>query len=225
MSNVRKFLFDVSFDDDQPAALEPETVEEEVPPPPTFGEEELMAARAEGRAMGYAAGEQAERARTERLAAEAAARLADRLDGLSQDIAAIGAAAERRAVECGLAVARKLVPELLRREGAREIEAVVRAALRDMFEEPRIVLRVPDAVLDTIKPRIDAIARDSGFDGRVVILAEDGMVDGDCRVEWADGGVERSAARLSAQIEAAVARAMSGYGTASRAEPGDHIAT
>ena len=64
-----------------------------------------------------------------------------------------------------------------------------------------------------------------GFDGKIVILAEDGMVDGDCRLEWADGGVERSAAKLSAQIETAVHRALSGASATSRGEPGDHIGT
>ena len=159
------------------------------------------------------------------MAAEAVEGLVDRLAGLSDDVAAVSAAAERRAAEVGLAVARKLVPDLLRREGAGEIEAVIRTALRDMFEEPRIVLRVSDGVLDLIKPRIDAVAAESGFDGKIVLLAEDGMVDGDCRIEWADGGVERSAARLSAQIETAVRRALSGAAATSRGEPGDHIGT
>ena len=227
MATIRKFLFDVSFDD-QAGEAEPEieeTVEPEAPPPPTFGEDDLAAARAEGYAQGYATGEQAERTRTERLAAEAVQDLAGRLDGLAQDIGAIGAGAERRAVEFGLAVARKLVPELLRREGQREVEAVVRTALRDMFEDPRIVLRVSDGMLDLIKPRVDAIALESGFDGKVVILSEDGMVDGDCRVEWADGGVERSAARLSAQIETAVTRALAGGAATSRGEPATTTAT
>ena len=218
MATIRKFLFDVSFDDATTrAAPEPEVEAEEAPPPPpVFTEADLAAARAEGEACGYTAGEQAERERTERLAAESVDRLAGELASLAEQVAAIGGAAERRAMECGLAVARKLVPELLRREGAGEIEAVMRAALRDMFEEPRIVLRVSDGVLDLIKPRMDGLAAENGFDGRVVILAEDGMVDGDCRIEWADGGVERSAARLSAQIETAVARALSGAAATSR---------
>lgn len=224
MATIRKFLFDVSFDD-ATTETTPEEPEVEAPPPPSFSEEEIETARSEGHATGYAAGERAERARTERLATEAVGGLIARLDGLVEDLAAVSAAAERRATEVGLAVARKLVPDLLRREGVGEIEAVIRAALREMFEEPRVVLRVSDSVLDLIKPRIDAIARDAGFDGKIVILAEDGMVDGDCRLEWADGGVERSAAKLSAQIETAVHRALSGASATSRGEPGDHIGT
>ena len=227
MATIRKFLFDVSFDDAASggSTAEPEVQEEAPPPPPTYNEDELDAARAEAHASGYAAGETAERGRSERLAAEAVAALIGRLDVLADDISAISAAAERRATEIGLAVARKLVPDLLRREGAGEIEAVIRASMRDMFEEPRIVLRVSDGVLDLVKARADAIAGESGFDGRIVILAEEGMVDGDCRIEWADGGVERSAARLSAQIETAVNRALSGAAATSRGEPGDHIGT
>ncbi|MFN4089775.1 MAG: hypothetical protein ACK4QW_12145 [Alphaproteobacteria bacterium] len=208
MSAPRKFLFDVSFDDD--AAVEAAEPEAEAPPPPVFTEEDVARVREEALVEGQAAGERAERMRSERLAAEAAERLVARLNAIDDQIAAIGPAAERRGVECGLAVARKLVPELLRRGGADEIEAVVRGALRDMFEEPRIVLRVSDGVLDLIRSRIEDLAARSGFGGRIVILTEEGMVDGDCRVEWPDGGVERSAARLSAQIETAVARALTG---------------
>jgi flagellar assembly protein FliH len=46
-----------------------------------------------------------------------------------------------------------------------------------------------------------------GFEGRLVVLAEPDIGFGDCRVEWADGGLNRDRAR----IEAAIAEAVTNY--------------
>src|SRR3546814_16240209 len=77
MATTRKFLFDVSFDDAD-SRTEPDVPEIEEPPPPAITEDDVARARAEGVAEGLAAGEYAERQRTERLAAAARDRLARR---------------------------------------------------------------------------------------------------------------------------------------------------
>ena len=205
MATIRKFLFDTSFD------AEPEPEPEEVPsvpPPPPITEADVAAARAEGFAAGHAEGEQSVRARAERDQAMALNLTAERLESFAEAVTSVLPAAETRATEIGMAVARKLLPELLRREGAAEVEALVRDCLRDMFDEPRIVLRVGDTLLDPINERLPALAGRSGFAGRIILLAEEGLTAGDCRIEWADGGVERSAARMWREIEAAVGRCL-----------------
>ena len=50
----------------------------------------------------------------------------------------------------------------------------------------------------------------SGFDGRLVVLAEPDIAPGDCRIEWADGGLKRDRAATEAAIEEAVARYVAG---------------
>ena len=45
------------------------------------------------------------------------------------------------------------------------------------------------------------------FEGRLVVLAEPDIALGDCRIEWADGGVKRD----SAAAEAAISEAVDGY--------------
>ena len=49
----------------------------------------------------------------------------------------------------------------------------------------------------------------SGFEGRLVVLGEPGIALGDCRIEWADGGVNRDTAAAEAAIGEAVARYVS----------------
>lgn len=48
------------------------------------------------------------------------------------------------------------------------------------------------------------LARERGYEGRLVVLGDPDMQAGDARIEWADGGIVRERAR----IEAAVADAL-----------------
>ena len=49
-------------------------------------------------------------------------------------------------------------------------------------------------------------ARTRGFEGRLVVLAEPDIGFGDCRVEWADGGVTRDRDKTEATIAEIVRR-------------------
>ena len=121
--------------------------------------------------------------------------------------AADTAARQREGViRIGAAISRKLLPELARRQGTAEAEAMLGAVITELIDEPRMVIRVADDDLDTISEKIDTIATRRGFAGKVVLLAETSVAPGDCRIEWADGGVERDSARLWHDIDLAVAR-------------------
>ena len=76
--------------------------------------------------------------------------------------------------------------------------------------EPRIVVRVPDALVDALKPRIDRAAERAGYPGRVILLGDPAMSDAQSRIEWADGGVERDPARVWAEIDAVLQRHVAG---------------
>ena len=54
--------------------------------------------------------------------------------------------------------------------------------------------------------RLEEIARLRGFEGRLVVLAEPDIALGDCRIEWADGGLARDRAATEAAIAEAVER-------------------
>ncbi len=49
------------------------------------------------------------------------------------------------------------------------------------------------------------LAREHGFEGRLVVLGEPDMPPGDARLEWADGGVVRERARIEAALAEALA--------------------
>jgi len=202
---TRKFTFDDFFDFDRQPEVAPE-VQDAPPPSPLFSEAEL----AEARAAGFEEGRMQalldhERSDANRLAA-AVERIADGMVALSQAETARNRNFQSVALDVALATVRKLMPELARRFGQNEIESVVVESLGEQHDEPRLVIRVPDAAFEPLAGRIESLAAKRGYAGKTVILADAALAPADCRIEWADGGVERLAERTLGDIAAAIVR-------------------
>jgi flagellar assembly protein FliH len=208
MNAPHKFLFDRSFD--LPEAS-PRAVPRKPPPPPpepTFSKAEVEAARAAGLAAGREAAAAEAAAAIEARAAEAATRLAEGVGALLAQRQECFDAAERQAVEVVQSIMRKALPTLWRKAAPAEIETMVSECLREALDEPRVVLRVADALFEVLQRRLGAITTATGFAGKVVLLADETLEPGDARVEWAEGGAERDIGRLMRDIDGALARAL-----------------
>jgi len=203
MNAPRKYLFETSFEtDDLPAAPVPAEKE----PEPTFSEEDVAKARDDGFAAGKEAGRKAAEELIERDVAQA-------LTHVTQQLADLGTAQSdsierrgREAVEAALAIIRKLFPSLAEKHGMVEIETIIGECLTRLRGEPRVVIRVADALLDAVNERATALAAKAGFEGKLVLIAQDDLQAGDVRVEWADGGAERDSESLWHEIDTIVAR-------------------
>ena len=214
----QKFLFDNCFD--RLRQLEEEIEEEEVePPPPTFSEEELAAARAEGFAQGRAEG-----------VAETQAGIDVRITALLEEmigqLQTFGGTqtraleeAENKLLSLACGIARKVVPAAAREHAEEAVEAMIRDCLPKLREEPKVVIRVHEAVLDPLRGKMDALAVSNGFDGDVILLADEALSETDCRVEWSDGGAEQTTEEIWEEID----KAVSGYlsATAVAGDPAD----
>jgi flagellar assembly protein FliH len=108
-----------------------------------------------------------------------------------------------------VAVARKLAPSLIEREPFAEISALASGCFRELVAAPHIVIRVNEGLYAAAREKIDDIARAHGFAGRLVVLGEPNIAVGDCRIEWADGGVNRDAGAADRAVGEAVARYIS----------------
>lgn len=212
MAAPARFLFDTDFTRPEPPPQPDE------PPRPTIDLDQHLAmmveteeraraeGRAEGREQGYAEGRaDAEARAAERLADEAAA-LAVAAGRLLGTLDAERLAVETRAVDLAVIAARKLAEHLIDREPLAEIRALLTDCLGPLRKAPHLVLRITQRDADALKPQVDRIARETGFEGRIVILGEDEICRGDCRIEWADGGILRDTNALAAEIGATVAR-------------------
>jgi len=72
-----------------------------------------------------------------------------------------------------------------------EITALARECFRHLIAAPHVAMRVNDALYKEASETLAGIAREHGFEGRLVVLADPSIAPGDCRIEWADGGVVR----------------------------------
>jgi flagellar assembly protein FliH len=108
-----------------------------------------------------------------------------------------------------LAAARKLAAAAIDQLPAADVEMTLRGALHQALGEPRVVLNASPKVVDVLKPQIDAIAQEEGFEGRVVIVADPAMATADCRIDWRGGGAERSEGAIEAAIAELIVRRFS----------------
>jgi len=197
MSAPAKFLFDVDF----AAGSEREATI-------ALAEHAVKLAEAETAAhrRGYAEAQGDAGVEAGRRIAATLEHIATSLSEANNALGAIEARLECEAVEVAVAVARKLAPALLEREPFAEISALASSCFRELIAAPHIAVRVNDLAYPTAREKLDDIARRHGFEGRLVVLGDPGIGAGDCRIEWADGGVNRDAVAANAAIGEAVAR-------------------
>jgi len=103
-------------------------------------------------------------------------------------------------------VARKLCDELIAAEPLGEVTGLVKNCFSQLVTTPHLVVRINDQLYEPAHEKIERLAKQSGFAGRLVILAEPEIATGDCRIEWADGGVVRERASIEAKISELVGR-------------------
>jgi flagellar assembly protein FliH len=200
MSARAKFMFDVDFGAGGEGARRTVTLAAH------------EAALADAGAKAYRDGVADTQADAQRRAAAALERIAAGVEGLAHRFAAIEARLEAEAVEVAVAVARKLAPELIAREPFAEIAALARDCFTHLVAAPHVVVRVSDALHAQAREQLEEAARTHGFAGRLVVLAEPDIAPGDCRIEWADGGIVRD----RAATEAAIGEMVNRYAAARR---------
>lgn len=159
-----------------------------------------------GYRSGFTAGQAEAQAETQRRMMQALERISQSLDVVTSGLGRIEDKLEAEAVEVALASARKLSSALIAREPLGEIAALVSECFREVTRAPHLVIRVHDSLYEAAKTQIEGLARTSGFEGRLVILAEPDIMPGDCQIEWADGGMTRDRAQIDDQINELVNR-------------------
>ncbi|MGU3540312.1 FliH/SctL family protein [Methylobacterium sp. A54F] len=166
------------------------------------------AAAAQAASDAHARGLQEGRAQAE---AQLQARLSDALNRLSLAAAGLIAQADARdlereaqAVEVAVLLARRVAGEALDAQPIAAIGEAARAALQHLRGVPHLVVRVSEALVEEAEALMKRLARERGYEGRLVVLGEPEMALGDARIEWADGGIVRERARIEAAVTEAL---------------------
>ena len=208
MAAPAKFLFDMDFS-------APDRTRER---PATPAEIAQKIATAEARAYrdGFDAAQREAKAESDRRAALALEEIGIAIQAIATRFSGIETRMETEAVDVAVAVARKLCSELISGEPLAEITALVSDCFSHLVSTPHLVVRINEQLYEAARERIEKLAKRSGFEGRLVILAEPEIDTGDCRIEWADGGVVLERTAIDTKINELVGRYM-----ASRGQAGD----
>ncbi len=192
MTRPSRFLFDNDFGKPRSAVAEAEAA---------VGAAE---AEARGYARGLAQGRAEADSQMQARLADAMNRLALAAAGLLSQVDEADAAREAQALDFAMTLARRIAGDALDAQPLAAIGEAARVALEHLRGVPHLAVRVNDALVEEAEALVRGLARERGYEGRLIVLGEPDMPPGDARLEWADGGIVRDRAR----IEAAVARAL-----------------
>jgi flagellar assembly protein FliH len=195
MASTAKYMFDEDFATGTKPTI---TVVE--------AERRRQDAEALAHRTGFAAGLAQAQGEAAQRAASALALIASSLERLDRALNGIEARLETEAVEVAVAVAAKLAPQLVAREPFVEISALATECFHQLVGTPHVEVRIASDIFEVAKSQLEAIARARGFEGRLMLTPDPAMAPGDCRIEWAEGGVIRDQAATMSTIDEVVGR-------------------
>jgi flagellar assembly protein FliH len=207
---LRKYLFDRSFDQAGRNDKAPDKLV-------TYNQEQLDKAREEAFREGQTAGEQVAVKQQTARNTTILTQIERQLEKLIGEASALRQRDMSATLDVAMNIARKLLPDYVARQGTAEIEALVQQALSDLSREPRLVIRVAESQFDALNGQLETLTQQTAYAGKIVLLADAAMDTSDCKIEWADGGIERDTRVIWQEIDRAVARAKGHSGSAPQA--------
>ncbi len=202
MSGNSKFLFNDEFG----TASVPLKKEEVPPPPALYTEADKAQFCAEAQQEGFAAGQSDALVGIEATATQTLETLNLQLQQIAQSNSSRLENIRCEAASLSLTIAKSLAPSLISKLPEAEVLKMVEDCLADLHDEPRIVVRATDQVCSALSEKISHLEQSTGFQGSIILLPEDTLNGSDCRIEWADGGVERNLEDTSKKVASIVDR-------------------
>jgi flagellar assembly protein FliH len=193
-----RYLFDNRLDEEQaPPPVAHERVEAMKAAHAREIEEARRAAFDEGRAQGEReAGEKAENRLAQTLE-ELLTRTHEREEKLQAELAAIN----RQAMELAVAVAGKLAGSLLSRYPQEAVEGFFAQCLSLLPQQASLQIHLPSDLAAVMGPRLEAMLAREGRRCSLNLVADEDMENGDCRIIWRDGGIERRQSDIYQNVE------------------------
>jgi flagellar assembly protein FliH len=198
MADPAKFLFDMDFSTPDKSRDRAAT--------PTEVAHKIAAAEAKAYREGYDAAQREAKVESDRRGAKALEEIGTGISSIAARFSGIEDRMETEAIDVAIAVATKLSSALIAAEPLGEITALVSDCFTQLVATPHLVVRLHDSLYEAARGRIEQKAKQTGFEGPLVILAEPDIATGDCKIEWADGGIVRDRAAIEAKINELVGR-------------------
>lgn len=100
--------------------------------------------------------------------------------------------------------ATKLAGRMIETAPMQAVEATAKAIFNDLRGTPHVAVRVTPSLVDTCKNRLGLMLRENGLETKLFVFPDPDIPLGDCRIEWADGGIVRDREKLEALIDRSV---------------------
>ena len=191
MASARKFLFG---DDFRGPRAEPASERAGTGP---AAEEALRHAFESG----VQAGRRQAEDETSRRTTEALERLAAEVPSLVARTDLSMASVESDALHFFDRLARKLAGSALIDKPLAAVADAAIATFRHLRGVPHLAVRVDPARVEACEALLRGLAREHGFEGRLIVIGDEGLSDGDARLDWADGGLVRDRAAFASAVE------------------------
>ena len=201
VTQLEKFMFNVSFDDDAIAAAKAEAeeaknieIEEEYEPEieaPTFSEDQVDAARQEGFDKGREEGIREAADAIETKINDTLGMIGAQFTELFHRQTVGNAETFSDAVNIAVAISRKCFPHFTEIHGLEEVVRMVSHVLTEVLEEPRVIIHISPEMKIALNDRLEPVAKDANFEGQIILLESEDIASGDCRITWSSGSAER----------------------------------
>lgn len=198
MTGAQKFTFDTVFAGQKDVVSDSARARQKK----VLTQGELDKLVSDARSEGNTAGDVRAREAVAAAVAHAAGAVREALKGSRKEIEALRGEASTLAI----AAAKMLAKAALASAPSADVETALRQAMHQAIGEPRLLLRAAPNVVDALGGRIEAIAQEEGFEGRVQVIADPAQHGADCRMEWRGGGAERSQAVIETALAELIAR-------------------
>jgi flagellar assembly protein FliH len=162
----------------------------------------IDAAAAQGYARGYEAGRLAAAQEADKRLEAVLATLGTGVKATLADLDGREARVEAEALQFFKALAEKLAGQALAEYPLATITEAAEEAFRHLRGVPHLAVRVSETLVEQVDALLRKMARERGFEGRIIILGEEDIAPGDARIEWADGGIVRERKDTEAALSA-----------------------
>ena len=209
VTKLEKFLFNVSFDDEVvagPEAVAEEDIEAEIEmieeiDIPSFTEEQVEAARHEGFDRGRDEGIREAADAIETKINDTLGMIGNEFTELFRRQTVGNAETFSDAVNIAVAISRKCFPHFTEHHGLAEVIHMVGDVLKEVLEEPRVIIHVNPTMKEPLSERIGPVAKEANFEGQVLIIDNEEIASGDCRITWSSGSAERDMDSVWARLD------------------------
>ena len=210
---MSKYLFTTMFDEDKTKNekdnkkdLLNQEDEFSVEDTPTFSEEDLDVAKQIALKQGIQEGKAEVMTGIEREINLSLDTISLKLGSLMQVHKEWTEAVNKDTLKLAHAIMKKLAPRLTRNGELIEVERTITHAFEFINNQPKVTIQVPQHLNLPLQDKINIISSRGNFDGQVILVVNDELAAGDCRITWDSGEMERSMSTTWGQIDKIINR-------------------